>query len=192
MSDRAPRLAELLPALRRGDGEAIAEVYDLTAEGLLTFAAARLRDDGAAEDVVQETFVAFVRHADRLRAAHGEAVLAWLYTTARRRCLDRHRRRGRRGEVLVAAPVDGPAAPPTSARLRDPELLDALDALPEAQREAVLLRRIVGLDGDEVAAVLGIDREAVYARCARGERRLRELLAPSDGDVVARRKGETT
>ncbi|HEX9887881.1 MAG TPA: sigma-70 family RNA polymerase sigma factor [Nitriliruptorales bacterium] len=172
----AARLDALLPGLRAHDRDAFHDLYDLMAGQLLAFCHGLVSDRGAAEDVVQDVFLRFSKHARRFRG-DGRSLLAWLYTTARNRCSDRHRRRRRKPEQLVdTIPDDATASPAPELPGLDPELEDALAKLTEAQRAAIVLRRVVGYDGDEVGAVLGIDREAVYALCRRGEQRLRTLL----------------
>lgn len=184
MADPGPDVElvdRLLPALRRREPEAFHELHGRLAGSLVAYAHARLGDRSAAEDVVQDVFVRLTRHVRRFRG-DGRALLAWLYTTTRNRCADVHRRRGRRRETPVAQlpeAVAGPSAPP--AGVTDPDLLAALERLTDEQREALLLRRVAGLDGSEVAEVMGRDRDAVYALCARAESRLRELLR--DGGV---------
>lgn len=181
----ATRLDELLPGLRSGEPAAMAETYDLMAGQLLAFAHGLLADRATAEDVVQDVFLRLVRTGPRFRG-NGRSLLAWLYTTARRRCIDVHRRRSRRREHLAGRDLDlanlaARPRPPADGHAPDlgpdPEVVAALAQLTELQRAAIVLRRVHGFEGDEVGELLGINREAVYALCARGERRLRALLS---------------
>ena len=181
----AQRLDALLPGLRRRDPEAFRGLYDVMAGPLQAFAHGLVSDRTVAEDVVQDVFLRLTRHVRRFRG-DGRSLLAWLYTTTRRRCADHHRGRGRRRERLVAAPPESAAAPPMPDAL-DPDVEAALAELTEMQRAAIVLRRVHGYDGHEVGEILGVDRDAVYALCARGERRLRALLGtPSDDDGPSR------
>ena len=59
----------------------------------------------------------------------------------------------------------------------------ALDALPERQRQAVVLRHIEGLGNPEIAAVMDIGVEAVESLTARGKRALAALLAGQRGEL---------
>lgn len=175
----AARLDALLPRLKRLEESAFTELYDLMAPQLLTYSRGLVGGDELAADVVQDTFLRLVRHVRRFRG-DGRALLRWLYTTARNRCADHGRRRRRRRELPTdelpetATPLGAPAPDPEA--VSDPELDRAMAALTEAQRTAILLRRVLGYSGEEVGAIMGIDREAVYALCARGEARLRQLL----------------
>ncbi len=169
----------LLPALRDREHEAFHELYDLMAGRLIAYAHARLGDRSDAEDVVQDVFVKLTRHVRRFRG-DGLAMLAWLYKSTRRRCADVHRKRGRRRERPVARVPDRPdeqrAFPRSVWATVDPVLQAALAELTDDQRDAILLRRVAGFDGDEVAAMMGKERQAIYALCARGESRLRSRL----------------
>ncbi len=185
----ADRLDALVPLLRQRDRAAFVELYDLMAPQLLAFARGAVGDPHQAEDVVQDVFVRFTRHARRFRG-DGRALLAWLYTATRRRCADVHRRRGRRPEIPTAVMPEQAAYGSVAEAVTDPDVLRALGQLTEAQRAAILLRRVASLEGHEVAEILGIERDAVYALCARGEARLRLLLAPaSDTAPVERQEG---
>jgi RNA polymerase sigma-70 factor (ECF subfamily) len=168
-------LAALLPQLRSLDGDAFTALYDRMARQLLTFANGLVGDRQSAEDIVQDTFVRFARHARRFRG-DGRALLAWLYTTARRLCIDHRRRHSTHREVPVDQLPEIEAASPPRVRL-DPDLELAMATLTEPQRTAIVLRRVLGYSGEEVGALMGLDRDAVYALCARGERALRTRLA---------------
>ena len=109
----------------------------------------------------------------------GARVSTWLYRVATNLATDRLRRR--RGQ-----PLDGVDAPDEMqvtavARLIETDRAAALDAalaaLPERQRQAVVLRHIEGLANPEIAEVMGIGVEAVESLTARGKRMLASLLA---------------
>jgi RNA polymerase sigma-70 factor (ECF subfamily) len=63
----------------------------------------------------------------------------------------------------------------------DPDLLDALSELPDAQRAAVILYYYADLPVREIAARLGSNGLAIRANLSRGRRRLRDLLGDDDG-----------
>lgn len=175
------QLDVLVPAIRRGEPAAFSAVYDLMAEQLLAFATGHLGDPHAAEDVVQETFLRLARNAEDFRGA-GRGLLSWLYTTARRVCIDVHRHRATRPESLtpVLPETDVAPEPVPSVTITDPDLATAMATLTESQRTALVLRRVVGLAGEEVGRVMHLDRDAVYALCRRAEAALRRALAASE------------
>ena len=145
---------------------------------LLGFAAWMLADRTEAEDVTQEAMLRLWRMAPDWR--QGEAKVAtWLYRVASNLCLDRLRKSRPRGLEEVAEPED--AAPGAVARLIEADRMQALDralaALPDRQRQAVVLRHIEGLTNPEIAAVMDIGVEAVESLVARGKKGLAALLS---------------
>jgi RNA polymerase sigma-70 factor (ECF subfamily) len=148
---------------------AFAEVHRVLASDLVSFANGMVRDRHAAEDVVQQAFLDLARTAHRFRG-DGRALIAWLYRTVRRRSLDELRRRRRHPDVMLD-PVD-----PAGNDDADHSVEEALGLLSPSDREFVVLRHVVGLHADEVAAITGRSRSAVYAATTRAEERLREIL----------------
>ena len=144
--------------------------------------AARLLGDGAeAEDVAQEAMLRLWRAAPGWRAGEAQ-VSTWLYRVVTNLCTDRMRARKRRP---AAALDDAPEVPDGAQRAeagmieadRMAALQAALDALPERQRLAVVLRHIEGFGNPEIAAVMDIGVEAVESLTARGKRALAAILA---------------
>ena len=125
-----------------------------------------------AEDLAADVFsTAWRRRADVPR----EAVLPWLYRTAGF-ILANHRRK------LIDLPVDRVpesgtnrvAEDPELSALFDAELRGALASVGERDRRILLLHAWEGLDGEELAAVLGISRSGADAALSRARKRLRE------------------
>jgi len=138
-----------------------------------------------AEDLVQETYLKAFRSADRFEP--GTNLRAWLFTilhnTARNRARDRARdtvtvdsEAVERAEVSIA--TSGGDTPETLL-LRDtlaPDLQAAIDALPDAFREALWLRDVEEFSYAEIAAMLSIPLGTVMSRISRGRRLLFERL----------------
>ncbi len=145
---------------------------------LLGFAAMMLADRTEAEDVTQEAMLRLWRMAPDWQQG-GARVSTWLYRVASNLCLDRLRKSRPRGLEEVAEPED--AAPGVVARMIEADRMLALDgalaALPDRQRQAVVLRHIEGLANPEIAAVMDIGVEAVESLVARGKRGLAALLS---------------
>ena len=146
------------------------------------------RDRDRAEDLVQDTYLKAFRA--RQRFAAGTNLKAWLFTILQNTCRNRRRDQARArvaydSEIVEEASA-GPAGPftavaesPEALLLRadfDAELKAALDALPEAFREAVWLRDVEELSYQEIANVLGIPIGTVMSRIARGRKQLHHLL----------------
>lgn len=163
---------ELVDRIRERDEAAFAVVYQLLASDLLSFAAGMLRDRGAAEDAVQQSFLELARAAPTI-TGDGRSLRAWLYKSVRFSCLDEIRRRGRHPDH----PTDVlPEIEEWDPELPDPELRDALMQLPERQRTIVLLRHVTGFSTGEVARIVGTTSAGVYASSARAERSLKRIL----------------
>ena len=139
-----------------------------------------------AEDLVQETYLKAFRAADSFKP--GTNLRAWLFTilhnTARNRIRDRARDTvsvdSEAVERLTEAPPPGRATEtPESLLLREtlaPDLQAAIDALPEAFRQAVWLRDVEEFSYAEIADMLSIPIGTVMSRISRGRHLLFEQL----------------
>ena len=152
-----------------------------------------LGNQADAEDVTQEALLRLWRHAPDWRM--GEAkVTTWLYRVTANLCTDKLRKRVRSGPSLdeIAEPADPTPSVETTLqndarqtaleqisalRKQIAALEDALDELPERQREAVVLRHIEGLNNPDIANRLDVSVEAVESLLARGKRALKSALA---------------
>jgi len=89
---RSERLAELLARTALSNQQAFAELYRETSSHLYAVALRILRESGAAEEVLQESFVNIWHHAGSYVAAKSQP-LTWMTSIVRNRCLDQMRRR---------------------------------------------------------------------------------------------------
>ena len=176
-----PELDEIMSGIRSRSETAFATAYEHTADQLASFANGMLHDRGFAEDAVQQAFLELVHAAPTVRG-DGRALRAWLFQSVRFTCLDEIRRRARRREHLAAEVPDvgvEPELPPGFDA--DADLEAAMAELTPEHQELLVLKHVVGMDGNEVAGVVGRNRAAVYAATRRAERRLRDLLAAAGG-----------
>jgi RNA polymerase sigma-70 factor, ECF subfamily len=148
----------------------------------------RVRAD--AEDLVQETYLKAFRAAGQFQP--GTNLRAWLFTilhnTARNRARDRARDTVAIDSEIVDRAADAPppggasagaSETPETLLLREtlaPELQAAIDALPEAFREAVWLRDVEEFSYAEIAEMLSIPVGTVMSRISRGRHQLFERL----------------
>jgi RNA polymerase sigma-70 factor (ECF subfamily) len=154
------------------------------------------RSPADAEDLVQETYLKAFRAADRFEP--GTNLRAWLFTilhnTARNQARDRARDMvAVDSEVVERAsdlqPSTGQTETPESALLREtlaPELQAAIDALPDAFRQAVWLRDVEEFSYAEIAQMLSVPIGTVMSRISRGRRMLFEQLTHSQPAVTSR------
>jgi RNA polymerase sigma-70 factor (ECF subfamily) len=142
-----------------------------------------LRDHAAVDDVWQEVSLRVLRRLHTLQ--HPAAARGWLYQIARNASMD-WLRRCDRAVVRPAGDLPDVTASGDDGRGPGDSLLSAeriaavrkaLDELPPSQREAIRLRIEDGLDHLQIAAKLGINRQAVEVRLCKGRAALRERLA---------------
>ena len=136
-----------------------------------------VRDQGVAEEVVQDCFVAMHSHWGRLRDP--DRALAYLRQSVvnRSRSYLRHQSVVRRhaAREATARPAVGDDTAYDGARRS--AVLDAMRRLPRRQREVLALRYYLDLSEAEIAETLGISRGAVKSHASRGATALRGLLA---------------
>lgn len=132
------------------------------------------------EDVVQEVFVAAMRH---LRGFRWESSLrTWLMTLTVNECRRVRRRRMLRWSLLRRWRESGGAKASAAAdegamgSERSEQVRRAVRELPVRYREVVVLRYLEGMDAEGTARVLGLSRNAMEVRLHRAKRRLREML----------------
>lgn len=174
---------KLIERVGRGEPAAMRTLVAAKLPRILSLATRMLRDTPGAEDVAQETFVRVWRHAADWHPGRARFD-TWLHTVVLNLCRDHlRRRRDITGETLpevVDPSPDAEAALIETQRGRS--VAAAIAALPERQREAILLVHYQDLSGADAASVLDISVEALESLLARGRRTLRtRLLSQEDG-----------
>jgi len=156
---------------KRLDREAFNTLVRRYMERALAVARCLLGRGLSAEDAAQEAFLLVVRHRRRYRP--GKPFAPWFHTILRNVCRGMRRGRSRQAKLLAAAAArrqqQGVARPPELPSLA--ELLADLDA---DDRTVLLLRVVEGMAFEEIAAAMGISREAAKKRGQRALRRLRD------------------
>ncbi len=148
--------------MARGEAAAFGELYRDYRARLHQYALSLVRNREAAEDAVQDAFLGWARQVAAGKAPRQAA--PYLYASVRNRCLDRLRRRPEvaleeAGVELLAAPTGD------EERIRLRHALNRLLlALPEEQREVVVLRSWHDLDFAAIAALQGTPVNTAIAR----------------------------
>ena len=169
---------DLVSRVGQGDPAAIQAMVARKLPRMLALAQRMLNDPSEAEDVAQEAMLKAWRQAPRWKP--GKARFdTWLHRMALNLCYDRLRRRR---EVLTdTVPDRADPGPAPDQGLQAAELgarVDAaLAALPERQREAIVLCHYQELGNIEAASLMEISVEALESLLSRGRRALRASLA---------------
>jgi RNA polymerase sigma-70 factor (ECF subfamily) len=171
----------VLAAAVGGDEHAFARLWRDLHPAVLRYL--RVVAPDAAEDVASETWLEVVRGLGQFTGDE-TGFRSWVFTIARHRALDDHRRRARR--LTVPLPVELPQEPQASNDPADQVVeglstraaLAVIAQLPHDQAEVVLLRVLAGLGTEQVARILGKRPGAVRVLAHRGLRRLAERLEP--------------
>ncbi|MCJ7725330.1 MAG: sigma-70 family RNA polymerase sigma factor [Acidimicrobiia bacterium] len=178
---------ELTTALAADLDRAFPDLVGLLQDDLYSGALRMTGNRADAQDIAQETFVrayrALVEYSpERIRSLQ---VYGWMWTIALNLCRNRARGRSRKPEQGFPEGFDpsSTAAGPEQVALATEagERLGAQVAeLPWAQRQAVVLRHVVGLGYTEIGEVLGRPAGTVKADVHRGLAKLREVVSPEE------------
>jgi RNA polymerase sigma-70 factor (ECF subfamily) len=184
---------DLVAELKSGSETAFALLIAQYSQPIYSLIARSLRDRADAADVTQEVFVKVFRN---ISGFHGEASLrTWIYRIAlheasnQRRWWNRHKRQ----ELTIDAPLQNDEgesfcladalactdASPYDCAARgqiEQRVSAALQTLPEAFREVVVLREIEGFGYEEIAEILDVNLGTVKSRLTRGRAALRQAL----------------
>lgn len=183
--------AALMLRVKEGDFDAFETLVEKYKQPLMNFVYRTLPDATEAEDLAQHVFLQVFKSAARYEVS--AKFSTWLFTIARNLCLNEIRRRMRHpadsldetnsddDEQPRRQPVDVKTfAPPESllqTELED-KIEEALAALPENQRTAILLCRGDEHSYEEIAVILGVSVSATKSLIHRGRETLKELLKP--------------
>jgi len=171
---------ERVARLARGELAALGEIYDGHHAHVRAFGVRLLGDAVAAEDLVQETFLALPSVIGRFR--HESSLRTFLVSIAinhaRHHLRSAMRRRSALGRLGTEPPPSSPN-PEDDARRRELAALltRALDELPLDQRVAVVLCEVEERSSVEAAQILAVPEGTVRTRLFHAKRKLREALA---------------
>ena len=184
--------ADLMLRVKRGDHVAFAELVDKYKQPVMNLVYRILRDATEAEDLAQNVFVQVYKSAARYEVS--ARFSTWLFTIARNLCLNELRRRSRHPADSLDA-TGNPEAEDQPARqfedakaVQPPETLlqgelerkvdEAVAALPEAQRTAIILCRRDDLSYEDIAKIIGCSLSATKSLIHRGRETLKQQLKP--------------
>ena len=146
------------------------------ADRLFRFAFSSLRNREQAEDVVQESFA---RVWEKVKTVDFAKAKSYLFTTAHHAMIDEVRHRQRFASTDDAMPVEAKTVQSPYPDVND-ILHKALDTLPEAQRNAVLLRDYEGYSYQEIGDITGMTEAQVKINIFRARTALKNKLKSID------------
>jgi RNA polymerase sigma factor (sigma-70 family) len=168
----------------------ISEAISRDEPRLRNFIRRRVADQAEAEDILQEVFYELVEAYRLMKPV--EQVTAWLFRVARNRIIDLFRRKNREGvradsaglsedgevllwEELLPSPDAGPEAAYARSLLLE-QLDDALDELPDEQREVFIAHELMGYSFKEISEQSGVSVNTLLSRKHYAVLHLRERL----------------
>lgn len=186
---------------QRGDREAFAELVRRHKTPIYNFVLRQVRQTNTAEDVTQDVFMRVVQSASEFK--HEARFSTWAYTIARNLCVDHLRKQSHRRHPSLDQPItaNGEESRPLLESVADAHprasversaaagemagrIVEAVERLPEDQREVFLLREIGNLPFKEIADITGVGENTVKSRMRYALDRLQEAL--SDFEEYAR------
>lgn len=167
VSDSRNETALLVERCLAGDREAFGEIYNKFAPLVHGILLSRLPRDEVS-DAVQEVFLAAYKNLGSLREPN--ALGGWLARIARNHVVDHYR--GSRLSEELPEHIEGKK----DQRLEAEEALAAIQSLPIAYRETLILRLVEGMTGNEIAEQTGLSPDSVRVNLHRGMNLLRKKL----------------
>ncbi|HLG59670.1 MAG TPA: RNA polymerase sigma factor [Vicinamibacterales bacterium] len=174
-SDWERELPDLMVRYQQADARAVARLIELLSPRLLRSFGATRATRHEAEDLLQDCWIRIHRSRHTYRAP--EPVLPWVFAIARHTRLDGYRRTRRRDarEVSMAV-IPERSAPAASDPDADGRALRLLAALPDSQRDVIVMLKVTGMSLEDVARATGSTIGAVKQKAHRAYTRLREIL----------------
>ena len=179
---------EVLAArVARGDQIAFETLYDRHASTVLGIAFRVTGERPSAEDILQETFRLIWQNANSYQPERG-SFTGWLFRIARNLAIDAYRRRSVRPQAI---PAEMSVADPILDRLPDPDMKlsvqvqanvltrqvrDAMEFLPQEQRQVIELAYFSGMTRQEIAEVTGEPLSTIHTHARLGLQKLHETL----------------
>jgi RNA polymerase sigma-70 factor, ECF subfamily len=194
-------LQQLLDDARAGDHTAFEAIHALLEAPLLRFTRRLVGDEQTAQDVVQETLMTLYLH---LASIDPPAKLRpFCFRVARNRCYDLLRRSGRfeqvelpdddmpRVRVSFTGHSEKPLDDTTHWLLLHLEVREAMERLPELQRQTLLLYAEEGMSYGEISEIMGVSIGTVKSRLFYAKRMLRGSLRRETLAAIMSEMGET-
>jgi len=167
----------LVAAIRAGDEQAMAALYDRYSGVVYSVALRVLGDTGKAEDILQEVFMQLWRNPSAFDASRGN-LAPWLAVIARNRAIDSLRKRRPETDIADVVVAVQPDLAGEAERTRCMEKVrGTLGAMPAAQRQALEMSYFEGLSHSEISQKTGEPLGTIKTRIRAGLLTLRKAFA---------------
>lgn len=188
-----PSDEELLRRFNEGDASAFEEVMRRYERPLYNFILRSVRRRDRADELLQDVFMKVIQRSSDFKG--NSKFSTWLYTIARNLCIDHSRkmvfRRHRsldapgrsgadeEGASLLDRTADGGPEPDRAAVAEDlrRRIAEAVEELPEEQKDVFLMRQVQGMAFKEIATVIGVPENTVKSRMRYALERLQRALS---------------
>lgn len=183
----------LLKRTRSGDSAAFQQLYERHRETTFRFACLMLGSSEHAEDITHDCFLSLIRNPERFDSGRA-SLRTYLYATARNLVSKRLRHAGKESHLSGTSAGNPPVCSGQPlTKLLDVELAEkvreALQQLPHAQREAIVLYEYEDQSLADIAAITGAEIGTIKWRLHEGRAKLRQELALYlNGNGQARRE----
>lgn len=185
--------ADLVELTAGGNPNALVVLYDRYSGAVFAFAFRILGDRAVAEELLQEVFFRFWKQARAYSEQRG-SFITWLLSITHNMAIDELRRRGRRPQ---RADAEDPVLLLANVRDKDPSVEDralmttlrdqigeAMQSLPVAQRDTIVMAYFEGLTQREIAEELQEPLGTIKTRMRLGMRKLRETLEKNEVELA--------
>lgn len=176
---------QLMERVANGDAAALETLYEQYAPAVMGLALKMLGDRPSAEEIVQETFWRVWRNADSFCEEQG-AFPGWLLGITRNLSVDMWRRRKARPQPIFGdeeeqqlenrPDLQADVTESAWTAMKHLQVRQALNTLPQAQREVVEMAFFGGMTRQEIAEATGVPLGTVHTRARLGLQKLREAL----------------
>ena len=170
----SPLVSQAIRRAQAGDRDALGFLYARYAENVYGYVRSIVRNHHEAEDITQHVFTKLMRVIDKYEE-RDVPFFAWALRVARNVTMD-HIRSERLVPVEQVHAAGRVESDPAAGGATD-ELREALDTLPCAQREVLILRHVAGLSPVEIAKLTGKSEGSIHGLHHRGRRTLAAELA---------------
>ena len=175
---------ELLESAVAGSRPALEVLYDRYSRQVYSLSLRMVENQSQAEEIAQDVFMTVWSRGSTYRSDRGP-FSAWLMSITHNRCIDELRKRRRRAryptqdiDELKVEPSGNPEEVTDAVlnRLDREEITDALDKLPSAQKQVIVMAYFQGLTQSEISQVLSTPLGTVKTRMRLGLRKMRGLM----------------